>query len=429
MRFIKSSLIALVMGMSISSLSHGDEAKEGFFDGSSISVLTRNMYFNRDYRKQSQNNAGTNQFKDVSQRKGYREEWAQGILAKWESGYTQGTVGFGLDAYTMIGIRLDGGGGRTGGGLLPVDDSGHPERNSMEAGGAVKFKVSNTVIKYGNMFVETPVFDTGDSRLLPEVATGLFIQSNEIKDLTLTAGHFTALNDQAQTGRDSVYDSGHTLKSANIIGANYKFTDNLSGALFASDVKDFWKKKYANLGYVYVINENNALNFDFNIYKTTDEGKSYAGDIDSTLWSFGTGYAFGAHKVTLTRQVASGKGPGAPYSVDGGDTIYVGNSVQYSDFNHEDEQSWQLRYDLNMLTYGIPGLSFMTRYVTSDNIKIADSNDGKAWERNIEAKYVVQSGPAKNLSFRIRQATYRSHQLDENIDEVRMFVEYPINIM
>lgn len=71
----------------------------------------------------------------------------------------------------------------------------------------------------------------------------------------------------------------------------------------------------------------------------------------------------------------------------------------------------------------------MTRYVTSDNIKIADSNDGKAWERNIEAKYVVQSGPAKNLSFRIRQATYRSHQLDENIDEVRMFVEYPINIM
>ena len=32
----------------------------------------------------------------------------------------------------------------------------------------------------------------------------------------------------------------------------------------------------------------------------------------------------------------------------------------------------------------------------------------KRWERDIEAKYVVQSGSLKDMSFRIRQATTRA---------------------
>lgn len=87
-----------------------------------------------------------------------------------------------------------------------------------------------------------------------------------------------------------------------------------------------------------------------------------------------------------------------------------------------------------MVTYGVPGLSFMARYVTSNGIDIYDNDDkvnsnGKAYERNLEAKYVVQSGYAKNLSVRVRQANYRSHDLNDNVDEVRLIVSYPLSIM
>ncbi|WP_416059052.1 OprD family outer membrane porin, partial [Pseudomonas aeruginosa] len=45
----------------------------------------------------------------------------------------------------------------------------------------------------------------------------------------------------------------------------------------------------------------------------------------------------------------------------GGDSIFLANSVQYSDFNGPGEKSWQARYDLNMASYGVPGLTFMVR--------------------------------------------------------------------
>ncbi|HWR80897.1 MAG TPA: OprD family outer membrane porin, partial [Pseudomonas sp.] len=61
------------------------------------------------------------------------------------------------------------------------------------------------------------------------------------------------------------------------------------------------------------------------------------------------------------------------------------------------------------------------------------------WERDIEVKYVVQEGAAKDLSFRIRQATWRSNNdMDTGyfgsdgagaVDEVRLITEYPLDIL
>ncbi|MCY1560060.1 Porin D [compost metagenome] len=57
--------------------------------------------------------------------------------------------------------------------------------------------------------------------------------------------------------------------------------------------------------------------------------------------------------------------------------------------------------------------------------------DGKHWERDLEVRYVVQDGPAKDLSFRVRQATHRANtdQGEGNIDEVRLIIEYPLTIL
>jgi hypothetical protein len=55
--------------------------------------------------------------------------------------------------------------------------------------------------------------------------------------------------------------------------------------------------------------------------------------------------------------------------------------------------------------------------------------DQKRWERDVEVKYVVQSGSMKDLSLRLRQATTRATAFESDLDEVRVIVEYPLAIL
>jgi hypothetical protein len=96
-----------------------------------------------------------------------------------------------------------------------------------------------------------------------------------------------------------------------------------------------------------------------------------------------------------------------------------------------------------MASYGVPGLTFMTRYALGTDADYSDANsvymrrdadgnpltDQKRWERNIEAKYVVQTGSLKEMSFRVRQMTTRATDYESDLDEVRLIVEYPLSVL
>ncbi|MNE83811.1 Porin D precursor [compost metagenome] len=95
-----------------------------------------------------------------------------------------------------------------------------------------------------------------------------------------------------------------------------------------------------------------------------------------------------------------------------------------------------------MATYGVPGLTFMARYITGEDIdgtKVDPTSpyaglygeDGKHHETNVEAKYVIQEGAAKDLSFRIRQAWHRGNtdQGEGDVDEFRLIVDYPLSVL
>ena len=111
--------------------------------------------------------------------------------------------------------------------------------------------------------------------------------------------------------------------------------------------------------------------------------------------------------------------------------MYLGNSVQYSDFIGKDERSWQARYDLDMASFGVPGLTLMSRYVTGYGIDAnATYKEAKEHELDLEAKYVIQSGAAKDLSLRVRNAVYRANSVyQEDVNEVRFIVEYPLSVL
>ncbi|MET1068495.1 MAG: OprD family porin [Pseudomonas prosekii] len=441
MRVMKWSIIALAVsaGTSQFAIASSQDESKGFIEDQSLKAKTRIQYMNRDFK----NGAGNSS----SGTAGYRQDTGISELITYESGFTQGTVGVGLDAMVMGSAKLDGGSGHRGNGLFANDSDGNPEKTQSKSGAAVKFRLSDTTLKYGQQFVASPVFATDDSRLLPEVATGTLITSKEIKNLELSAGRFTSLSKQTGMGRDSIGGlsdengfGGKGLTNINIFGASYAFTDNFTGAVAASDADDYFKKQYINLNYTLPINEDQSLNFDFNGYNTKGEKRGDLVDaigdgttgVDNKLWSLAAAYSLGAHKFTVAHQRSSGDN-GYYYGVDGNGTIFVANSIQISDFVGRDERSWQARYDLNMKTYGVPGLSFMTRYVMGDNIKTNGLGEGKENEWNLESKYVFQDGPAKDLSMRLRFANYRSNGAysgysSDNYD-TRLIIEYPLTIL
>ncbi|RON42070.1 OprD family porin [Pseudomonas brassicacearum] len=405
---------------------------QGFLDGASLSVLSRNFYLNSDYRSPSP--AGKN----------YKQEWAQGFIGAFESGFTPGTFGFGLDAHGFLGLKLDGGKGHSGTGLLPVDADGRSEDNYSSGGAALKIKASRTTVAFGEMMVETPVFDTADKRLQPEYATGFLLNSREIDGMNLVAGHFTAFKNQdSSSGKDDFYGYGANTEAGGIsfLGADLFTQSPVGGALYASELTDTWHQYYGNLHL-----KQSGMFLDANVYHTQDTGQALAGAIDNTAFSLSGKYTHDAHAFTLAYQKINGD---TPFDFVGGDSIYLANSIKYADFNGAHERSWQARYDLDLGPYGIPGLNFMTRYVKGSQIDgthapkggaynpfdetlgeyVPQQGDGgRHWERDIDLRYIVQSGSAKGLSLQLSHVSHRANsaQAGDDIDRIYVVIQYPL---
>ncbi|WP_263217326.1 OprD family porin [Pseudomonas atacamensis] len=420
------TLLAMLCGLT------GTAHASGFFDDAKSDVLLRNFYLSNDYRSPTPSG------------KNYKQEWAQGFIGNFSSGFTEGTVGFGIDAHAFAGLKLDGGKGHSGTGLLPVDSDGRSENNYSSAGGAFKLKVSRTTVAFGEMTVETPVFDTSDKRLQPEYATGFLLNSAEFDNVNLVAGHFTAFKNQdSSSGQGDFYGYGANTEAGGIsfVGADLFSSSPIGGALYASELSDTWHQYYGNLHF-----KQSGVLLDANLYHTRDTGRALAGEIDNTAFSLSGKYNFGAHAVMLGWQRINGD---TPYDFVGGDSIYLANSIKYADFNGANERSWQARYDLDLGAFGIPGLNFMTRYVSGSHIDgthaprggaynpfDAESGDyqpqqgsgGKHWERDIDLKYVVQSGAAKNLSVQLSHVTHRANeaQAGDDIDRIYVVIQYPL---
>ncbi|WP_310122567.1 OprD family porin [Pseudomonas oryzihabitans] len=439
MQAMKWSVIALAVAAGTTQMAFADQQSQskGFVEDSSLTLLNRNYYFNRDLKNRSDDEVRRD-----------RIDWTQGFLMNYSSGFTQGTVGVGVDAYGYLGLKLDGGRGTSGTGNLPTSSRGEPADEYSTAGAAVKVRVSNTVLKYGNLQPTSPVFALGGSRLFPANGTGFMLTSEEIDKLFLEAGYFTAARDGIETFHDGDIGtsySSETARSAAYGGGKYSFNDQLSASFYYGKLKDLWNQYYGNLNYVQPLSSNQSLTFDANYYYTKDSGSAKLGSISNNAFSLAAAYSIDAHTFTLGFQKINGDTPfdyASAQTGGGGDGIFLANSIQYSDFNAPGEKSWQARYDLNMATLGVPGLSFMARYVRGTGIDAAGAETGYAGgsfpyqdgdaerETNVEAKYKIQSGAAKDLSFRVRQSWHRGDaSTGGTVNEFRIITEYPLNIL
>lgn len=192
----RMGLLALGILSATQAMANDQEQSKGFVEDSHLNIAARNAYISRDYKDGGQDKA----------------EWGQGFIGKFESGFTQGTVGVGVDVIGQYAIRLDGGKGRSGAGginFFKQGDSGAAPHDLAKGGAAVKARISNTVLKYGDQMPAVPVLQYDNSRLLSETYTGTSIVSKEIKGLELQGGYFTK---EAQKGAEGT-DSGNLKTS------------------------------------------------------------------------------------------------------------------------------------------------------------------------------------------------------------------------
>src|SRR3990167_3563890 len=397
----------------LATVAHAD-----FVADSKASLTTTNIYLNRDFRE------GNGQNK--------REEWGQGFWLDVQSGYTEGTVGFGLDALGLLGVKLDSGGGRTGTDLLPVQDDGGTPDSFARLGLTAKVKLSNTELRYGSHVPELPVAKASDSRLLPQVFEGGLLTSSEFDGLTFTGGRLDKVIDRASTNSEELilnsknrrFAAGITADHLDLMGFDYSFNKQLKGRYYFADLDDIYRQHFFGLLASYPLGSG-TLSADVRMMLSDDSGASNAGKIDNRAFNAMLSYAIDGHKLGLGFQDMSGD-TGYAY-IDGSDPFLV-NFVQINDFDNADERSWQARYDYDFGKIGIPGLSLMGRYVSGDDAQIAGTDDtGGEWERDIEVKYVVQSGPLKDVYVRLRNASFKS-DFARDADENRVIVGYTLPI-
>ena len=400
----------------------------GFIEDSTAKLEARTVYFNRDFRDGS-----TSSPQGASK----REETAQGFILNVQSGYTEGTVGFGLDALGMLGLKLDSSPADSNSGLLPSTGS-DPRRSKdqyAKIGVTAKMRISDTVLKYGALLPDLPLLKYNDGRLLPNMFKGAMRVSKDVNDLTImasrlnryTARDSTDSQDLRLNCKNKRYGCNITADHFNMYGLDYKVNERLTAQYHYAELQDIYRQQFVGLLANQPIGPG-VLSADVRLLKSDDAGSAKASTIDNRALGAMLGYSLGGHKVSAGWQRMNGD-TSMPY-LDGSNP-YLVNYLQVNDFANAQERSWQVRYDYDFKAMGYNGWSFMTRYVNGDNIKVVGrAEEGKEWERDTEVKYIVQSGTFKDLSLRFRNATYRTNysKFARDVDETRLIVSYNLNI-
>ncbi|OLF55518.1 OprD family porin [Pseudomonas chlororaphis] len=391
--------------------------ESGFLEDAKANLNLRNFYINRN-------------FTNPGKAQGKAEEWTQSFILDAKSGFTQGTVGVGMDVLGLYSLKLDGGKGTGGSQLLPLDHDGRPADNFGRLGVAFKARVSQTEVKVGEWMPVLPILRSDDGRSLPQTFRGGQITSREIAGLTLYGGQFRAnsprddssMSDMSMTGK-----AAFTSDRFNFQGGEYSFNDKRTQVgVWNAQLKDIYSQQYLNLIHSQPLGDW-TLGANIGFFYGKDDGSARAGDLDNKTWSGLFSARYGGHTFYVGVQKLTGDSAWMRVNGTSGGTL--ANDSYNASYDNAQERSWQLRHDYNFVALGIPGLTLMNRYIKGDNVHTGTVTDGKEWGRESELAYTVQSGTFKDLNFKWRNSTMRRDFSTNEFDENRLIVSYPISLL
>ncbi|MCU1751676.1 OprD family porin [Pseudomonas sp. 6D_7.1_Bac1] len=427
----------------------------GFLEGQKLDGSTRNWYANEQLQRGGKfkyNKDGTLVETDR------RINWVQGTILKYNSGFTEGTVGISTEvaAYNAIALDRDRKDLASGFGNVPGD---HPaagnNRTLTKAGGDaqdqwsklglanVKARVSNTTLTAGRQNFSSPMVDVIGNRALPSSFEGVAIHSEELNNLAFDLATFDRNSPRTEESerkfRSEYADTIIEVDHVNTAGITYQPFSSVKTSLWATQAEDMWNQYYFGANHVLGDSSVLSLTSDLNYYKTKDTGKSKLGKIDNDAYSLSFGLTHQAHSLTFAwQQIVGDEYFDYLHETNG---IYLANSL-LSDFNGPNEKSFQVAYGLNMAEYGVPGLKFNiyqargwgidgTHYQGGAYNSVLKMDGEHHYEYGIGATYAVQSGPLKATTLR---ATYTAHRASENqadgsINEFRLVTTIPFKIL
>ncbi|PJH89423.1 MULTISPECIES: OprD family porin [Pseudomonas] len=391
-------------------------ADQGLLEGSTATLQARNYYFSRDYS----DIVGAN-------RQSKAEEWGQGFILTFKSGYTQGPVGFGIDALGTLGLKLDSSPDRVNTGLLPITDDGRAADDYSRLGLTFKAKVSKTELKVGELQPNLPVLAFSDIRLLPPSYQGVSISSSEISGLTVQAGHLTTTSLRNEAGDEKMIAMlGHVPKrqaesdAFNYLGGDYSFNSNrTSVSLWHGQLKDIYAQDFIGFKHSQPMGDW-VLGANLGYYDASEDGSEMLGKIDNQAFFSLLSAKRGGHTFYVGYQAMYGD---SAFPRVFANVTPLGNEVPTYEFAYTDERSWQARYDYDFAAMGVPGLTTTVRYITGDNVNTGAGFEGKDRERDLDIGYAFQSGFLSGLGVRVRNVMARSNYRSD-IDENRLILSY-----
>ena len=427
----------------------------GFVEGQSISGTTRNWYANEQLKR-----GGKFAYKKdgVSTPTDRRINWVQGTIIKYNSGFTEGTVGFSTEvaAYNAIALERDRENLASNNGGAPGTRPGAGNNRTLtkEGGDAqgqwsklglanVKARISNTTLTAGRMNFSSPQVDVIGNRALPSSFEGIAIHSEELNNLSFDLATFDRNSPRTEESLSKFRSEYGSIDAeadhVNTAGITYTPFASLTTSLWGTQAEDLWNQYYFGASHVLGDSSVLSLTTGLNYYKTVDEGKKLLGEIDNDTYSLSLGLTHQAHSLTFSYQEVNGNEYFDYLHETNG--IYLANSL-LSDFNGPNEKSFQIAYGLNMAEYGVPGLKFNiyqargwgidgTHYQGGGYDGVQAMDGETHYEYGIGAAYAVQSGPLKATAIR---ATYTAHRASENqadgsINEFRLVTTIPFNIL
>ncbi|AYC31023.1 OprD family porin [Pseudomonas cavernae] len=445
---MNKSTLALAVA---SGLLAGQAGAAGFIDDSKASLGLRNFYINQDTRNEQANT---------------QEEWGQGFQFNYASGFTAGTVGVGVDALGLLGVKLDSGKGRHynpdsskySGTVFPTEEDGRAVDEFSSLGLTGKLRLSKTEARLGTLLPKLPVVTYNDGRLLPQTFEGGQISSNEIDNLTLIGGQL-----EHAKGRSSSSSEGLSIGGANnaqtgqfsnkfyYAGGDYKIGKNLLAQYYYGNLEDFYTQHFLGLVHNWAIGSG-ALKTDLRYFNSASDGKNGSavgraegftstgfygvngagraitrGEVDNDTWSALFTYSLGGHALSAGYQQLSGDSA-FPYLNQGdGATAYLITDRQIGKFLSAGERTWVAEYGYDFAAAGVPGLKAVATYLKGDHIDSA-AGDKQEWERDFRLDYALQSGPLKGLGFSWRNASLRGNASADQ-DENRLILSYTLSLL
>ncbi|QYX46657.1 OprD family porin [Pseudomonas tussilaginis] len=422
----------------------------GFVEDSKLSLSSRTMYFDHDDRETGSNSS---------------RESGQGFKLDYISGFTEGVVGFGVDAQALWGIHLDGGKGHhpNNSSFFPSDTDGSAVSQWGRFGANAKARFSKTEAHFGSALAPNlPILVSNDGRLLPQTFEGGTIQTKEIDNLTINAGQLTHAMGRASSNRTglSVAGIGATQDSNKFqfAGGDWKVTKDLTLQYYYSNLEDFYKQHFLGLVHVLPIAEDQSFKTDLRYFDSSSDGKNgevgyqfsnnggYAkntGEVDNKTWSAMFTYTLGGHAFLLGHQQigddggfvwlnqgnvvdGNGRNEGA-----GGASFYLFTDSMINQFARAGENTTFGQYSYDFARLGVPGLKTSISYLRGDDIR-NKSGDGSynEWERDARIDYVIQEGTFKGLGTSLRHGVYRgSGEAGADVDQTRLIFNYTYSFM